>query len=109
MIILDDWEYELIKDFRDGFEEEALQERYSEVLLKYDYILGDWGFGQLRLKGFFKDKNPKATYETKISTIQDYLFEYCNFGCAHFILRKVRRIPKEAQNENKVKSDVVQE
>lgn len=106
---MDDWEYELIKDFRDGFDEEALQERYSEVLLKYDYILGDWGFGQLRLKGFFKDKNPKATYETKVSTIQDYLFEYCNFGCAHFVLKKARRIPKEVKNENKGKSDVIQE
>ena len=69
MITLENWEYEIITDFRDGFQEEALLARYSEVLQKYDYILGDWGYGQLRLKGFFDDRNQKATYETKISTL----------------------------------------
>lgn len=91
MIVLENAKYEVVKDFREGYQEEPLQERYSEVLTKYDYILGDWGYGQLRLKGFFEDRNPKATYETKISTVEDYLYEYCNFGCAHFILKKVKK------------------
>ncbi|MHA6260005.1 YutD family protein [Sporosarcina sp. CAU 1771] len=95
MIVLDNWEYDLLINFREGFNEEILNERYSDVLLKYDYILGDWGYGQLRLKGFFDDRNQKATYETKISTLQDYLYEYCNFGCAHFVLKKGSRV-KEA-------------
>lgn len=89
--MLENTEYELVKDFRDGFQTDPLLERFSEVLVKYDYILGDWGYGQLRLKGFFDDRNPKATYETKISTVEDYLYEYCNFGCAHFILKKVKK------------------
>lgn len=97
MITLEEWEYELVKDFRDGFKEEALLARYSDVLLKYDYILGDWGYGQLRLKGFFDDRNQKATYETKISTLQDYLYEYCNFGCAYFLLKKKGRVIKEVE------------
>lgn len=101
MITLEDWEYEIIKDFRDGFLEEALLARYSDVLLKYDYILGDWGYGQLRLKGFFEDQNQKATYETKISTLQDYLYEYCNFGCAHFVLKKTGKVKKVDQSEEK--------
>jgi uncharacterized protein YutD len=88
MITIDRWEYEVITDYREAFKEEAVQERYSEILNKYDYILGDWGYGQLRLKGFFDDKNQKATYDTKVSTLQDYLYEYCNFGCAYFILKK---------------------
>lgn len=91
MIVLENEQYEVVKDFREGYQEEPLQERYSEVLSKYDYILGDWGYGQLRLKGFFEDKNPKSTYETKISTVEDYLYEYCNFGCAHFILKKLKK------------------
>lgn len=95
MIILENWEYELLTNFREGFDEEALLARYSDVLLKYDYILGDWGYGQLRLKGFFDDQNQKATYETKISTLQDYLYEYCNFGCAYFVLKKTGRIIEE--------------
>lgn len=92
--ILDGWEFEVVENFREGFDEQALLDRYSEVLTKYDYILGDWGFGQLRLKGFFEDKNQKATYETKISTLQDYLYEYCNFGCAYFVLQRTKKVQK---------------
>ncbi|MBS2970411.1 DUF1027 domain-containing protein [Metabacillus sp. KIGAM252] len=83
--------YELFKDERDGFNEEAFKARYSDILNKYDYIVGDWGYGQLRLKGFFEDQNQKASYDTKISTLDEYLYEYCNFGCAYFVLRKVRK------------------
>jgi uncharacterized protein YutD len=84
-------QYEVIKNFRDGFSEEAFKERYAEILNKYDYIVGDWGYEQLRLRGFFDDSNQRATYDTKISTLSEYLYEYCNFGCAHFVLRKVKK------------------
>lgn len=89
MVTINNYDYEIVTDYRDGFNEEALVARFSDVLSKYDYILGDWGYGQLRLKGFFEDRNSKATYETKISTLQDYIYEYCNFGCAYFVLRKI--------------------
>jgi len=95
MVILENWQFDILTDYREGFNEEALLARYSDVLLKYDYILGDWGYGQLRLKGFFDDTNQKATYETKISTLQDYLYEYCNFGCAYFVLKKSERVKVE--------------
>ncbi len=39
----------------------------------------------------FDDSNQRATYDTKISTLTEYLYEYCNFGCAHFVLRKVKK------------------
>ncbi|WP_017756310.1 YutD family protein [Calidifontibacillus oryziterrae] len=82
--------YELVEDYRNGFNEEAFKERYSDILNKYDYIVGDWGYSQLRLKGFFEDVNQKATPETKISVLSEYLFEYCNFGCAYFVLKKIK-------------------
>ena len=40
-------QYEVIKNFRDGFSEEALKERYAEILNKYDYIVGHWGHENL--------------------------------------------------------------
>jgi len=83
--------YEVIKDYRNGFEETAFLERYTDVLSKYDFIVGDWGYDQLRLKGFYDDQNPKATFDTKISTLDDYLYEYCNFGCAYFVVKQVNR------------------
>ena len=93
MIIAEGYSYELILNNRNGFQEEAFTGRYSDILAKYDYIVGDWGYGQLRLKGFFDDKNQKATFDTKISTLQDYLYEYCNFGCAYFVLKKTSKVP----------------
>ena len=44
--------YRLVSDYREGFNAEKLGERYSDVLARYDYIVGDWGYEQLRLKGF---------------------------------------------------------
>lgn len=101
-IHLEGFQYEVIEEFREGFNQEALETRYSDVLQKYDYIFGDWGYGQLRLRGFYEDKNSKSTFDTRISTIHDYILEYCNFGCAYFLIKKlgpiqVQETPKEEQ------------
>ncbi|SES37987.1 YutD family protein [Salipaludibacillus aurantiacus] len=82
--------YELVEEVRNGWSEEAFKERYSDVLNKYDYIVGDWGYEQLRLKGFFEDKTRKTSPEAKISFLPEYLYEYCNFGCAYFVVKKVK-------------------
>jgi Uncharacterized protein conserved in bacteria len=82
--------FELVLDHKGGWNPEAFRERYSEVLDRYDYVIGDWGYNQLRLKGFFRDDHPKATKDTAIGHLVDYLHEYCNFGCAYFVLRRVQ-------------------
>ena len=83
--------YKLIEEFKDGFQEEAVKERFSEILHKYDYIVGDWGYDQLRMKGFCHDRNSKVPIDAKISTVHDYLLEHCNFGCAYFVLKRVNK------------------
>lgn len=91
MIVINNFEYEIVEERGTAYNEEALKARFSEILNRYDYILGDWGYGQLRLKGFFDDQNQKSTYDNKVSTIKEYIYEYCNFGCPYFILRKVKK------------------
>lgn len=91
MVFINNNNYELVQQTKDAFNEDAFKARYSDILNKYDYIVGDWGYNQLRLRGFFDDQNQKATYDTKISTLSEYLFEYCNFGCAYFVLKKVKK------------------
>lgn len=81
-------DYSIRKNYRDAFQPEKLQERYSDILNRYDYIVGDWGYDQLRLRGFFNEKNRSALPDAKINTLQDYLYEYCNFGCAYFVLER---------------------
>lgn len=84
--------YIVIEEKRDGFDEEAFIARYSDVLDKYDYIVGDWGHGQLRLKGFYETKSKFATYDNRIDHVMDYVYEYCNFGCPFFVLKKKTEI-----------------
>ncbi|WP_163098890.1 YutD family protein [Peribacillus alkalitolerans] len=91
MITVQNYTYEIMENYREGFNEEAFKARYSEILNRYDYIVGDWGYGQLRLRGFFDDQNQKASFDTKISTLSEYLYEYCNFGCPYFVVKKVKK------------------
>lgn len=98
MIIADQSMYEIIDNVKDGFKQEDFNDRFSDILSKYDYIVGDWGYGQLRLKGFYEDKNQKATFDTRISTLQDYLYEYCNFGCSYFVLKKIGKEPQTVES-----------
>jgi len=82
--------YEVMEENRDGWNSEAFKERYSDILDKYDYIVGDWGYGQLRLRGFYSDANRKVPFEQRISALDEYLHEFCNFGCPYFVLQKVK-------------------
>ena len=82
-------DYRLVSDYREGFNAEKLGERYSDVLARYDYIVGDWGYEQLRLKGFFQADNRRAHPDQRIDSLEDYLYEYCNFGCAYFVIERI--------------------
>lgn len=83
-------QYKVIENVKNGWDEEAFKARYSEILRKYDYIVGDWGYEQLRLRGFFDNHHPKARMDAKISSLSEYIYEYCNFGCAFFVIEKVK-------------------
>ena len=82
--------YELLQNFRDGWNPDTFKARYNEILNKFDYLVGDWGYGQLRLKGFFEDDFPKSTFDNRISFLDEYILEYCNFGCPYFVLKKMK-------------------
>ncbi len=91
LLKVDHHSYELITDYREAWDQEAFLKRYSDILSKYDYIFGDWGYEQLRLRGFYEDDNRKAPFDSKIGTLPDYIYEYCNFGCSYFLIKKVSK------------------
>ncbi|MCH4010324.1 YutD family protein [Companilactobacillus sp.] len=93
LVVINDTQYRLIENHDNGFDKEKIEERYNNVLDKYDYIVGDWGYDQLRFKGFYIDKRIESNLDNKISHLEDYLLEYCNFGCAYFILERVDKLP----------------
>ena len=81
--------FTLVENSKDAFDATAFTQRFSEVLNKYDYIVGDWSNEQLRLRGFYKNERAEESLE-KISRLQDYLLEYCSYGCAYFVLENKR-------------------
>lgn len=82
--------FQLVKNYRDAFNVEKLEQRYNEILNKYDYIVGDWGYEMLRLKGFYNENHKQGNPDEKIDHLADYLQEYCNYGCAYFVLKRLR-------------------
>lgn len=88
-ILIEGKKFEIVQDYREAFDAERLGERYSEILNKYDYVVADWGFEQLRLKGFYDNRNRKVPQDQRIANLQDYLYEYCNFGCPYFVLQRI--------------------
>ncbi|NGK09355.1 YutD family protein [Staphylococcus aureus] len=107
MIKVDQHYFELIENYRECFNEEQFIARYSDILDKYDYIVGDYGYDQLRLKGFYKDSNKKAEMSKRFSNIQDYIFEYCNFGSPYFVLRHLSKQEVKKLIEEVHPSDVI--
>ncbi|EOD8077807.1 YutD family protein [Staphylococcus aureus] len=107
MIKVDQHYFELIENYRECFNEEQFIARYSDILDKYDYIVGDYGYDQLRLKGFYKDSNKKAEMSKRFSNIQDYIFEYCNFSCPYFVLRHLSKQEVKKLIEEVHPSDVI--
>lgn len=95
--------YQIVENYRDAVTVEGIAKRYNSILNKYDYIVGDWGYDQLRLKGFYQDSNNRAGFDKKISFLEDYLYEYCNFGCAYFVLEKETNDQKKIRNKRKRK------
>jgi len=92
--------YELVHERKNAWNPEAFKERYSDVLDRYDYIIGDWGYDKLRLKGFFRENHPKASKDTAFSFMSDYINEYCNFGCAYFVLRKIPNPKRQSEPQH---------
>lgn len=88
MIIVENNNYELINEYKNGFEEIAFQDRYTEYFEKYDYILGDWAYGKLRLKGFCDKTNKQNNKINSYDLIEEYIKKYCAYECKYFILKK---------------------
>ncbi|WP_407887268.1 YutD family protein [Levilactobacillus sp. N40-8-2] len=97
--------YEVVANVRDGFDFAEFARRFSTILSKFDYIVGDWGFEQLRLKGFYAEDRAGAK-QNQIDAVQDYLYESCNFGCAYFILHNldVKAAPKPRRSRSRRRS-----
>ena len=89
MINIGDFKYKLIENNRDCFEKDEFESLFTDYFYEYDYIIGDYAYGKLRLKGFYNDKNKKAKEINKISNKDKYIKDNCAYQCKYFVLEKI--------------------
>ncbi len=89
MISLEDKNYELIENYRDCFDLEEFKEYYTDYFYDYDYIIGDYAYSKLRLKGFYDSNNKKCKKYNNFSCKDEYLEKKCAYNCRYFILKKI--------------------
>ena len=83
--------YEVIKNEKDAIDEEVLKEAITEYFENFDYIVGDWAYGKLRLKGFNDKKNKNFKPINDIKNVDTYIEKYCAYGCRYFILKVIEK------------------
>lgn len=86
---INDKEYQVLDNVKDGLELEELKKRLTDYFNDYDYIVGDWAYNKLRLKGFYDEHNKKVKKLNNIKFLNNYLKKSCAYGCRYFLLKRV--------------------
>ena len=91
------YRYQIVKTHLIEFDEELFYQKLTEILEKYDIIVGDFSGGQLRLKGFYYNERKNVPLDSKCVTIPEYIAEYCTYGCPYYVVEKI--VPHRHENE----------
>lgn len=86
-VIIDNKKYEVIKNEKDALDVSDLEGKITDYYDSFDYILGDYAYGKVRLKGFNDKNNKYFKPENDIQKVDDYIENYCAYGCKYFILK----------------------
>ena len=87
-IVINDNAYIVKKNENDALDNADLDEKITDYFLGFDYIVGDWAYGKLRLKGFNDKKNKGFNKINDVSLVDEYIKNYCAYGCKWFMLEK---------------------
>ena len=88
MVKIRENEYEVITDYGEGLSSVNLEEIATEYFDNFDYIVGDFAYGKVRLKGFYESDNKQKKEHNDIKNVDDYIKNNCAYGCKYFILKK---------------------
>ncbi len=90
-IVVENMQYELIKNFNNAFDLEEFKEKFTDYFYDFDYIVGDYSYEKLRLKGFYEVNNKKVNEINNAKDMNNYISNYCNYNAKHFILKKQKK------------------
>ena len=87
-VTLEENEYEIVKDYKNGYNKDELINKYTDYFKNFDYIVGDCAYGKLRLKGFYEKSNKNCKDINNIDNLDKYIKENCAFDCAYFVAKR---------------------
>ena len=82
-------EYNVVKDNGETLNDINLEEFITDYYDSFDYIVGDWAYSKLRLKGFYKHDNKLRKEYNDYNNVDKYINDNCAYGCKYFILEKL--------------------
>ena len=88
-LMINDVRFKIVENYNEGLNLDHLKERYSDIFEKYDYIVGDMSYGQMRLRGFYHNTTENVPFDMFIRTLDDYLNEHTAFGSAYFVIERL--------------------
>lgn len=89
MKYINNQKYMVLENYRNGYDEEEVVSKLTDYFDDFDYIIGDWSYGKLRLKGFCKKNNPRLSKINDYDLKDSYIKEECAYNCRYFVLEKV--------------------
>ena len=88
-IILNNKKYEIIENYKDALQVKDIEEKITDYFDNFDYILGDYAYGKVRLKGFNEKTNKNYKSINDYNKIKEYIKNNCAYDCKYFILRLI--------------------
>lgn len=85
---IEEKEFEIIKNYKNGYNKDEFINKYTEYFDEFNYVVGDWAYGKLRLKGFYDKNNKKCKEINNFENLDKYLKENCAFDCAYFVAKR---------------------
>ena len=93
-ILINDVKYEVIENYKDAIDSDLLKEKITDYFHDFDYVLGDWAYGKLRLKGFNDKNNKNFKPINDYKKIDEYIKNNCAYDCRYFILKRIKSVEK---------------
>ncbi len=90
-IIVNNIEYEVIKDYNNALNLEDLTEKFTDYFEPFDYVVGDYSYEKLRLKGFLDQHNKNVKEYNNYKNVEEYIEKYCSYKARHFIIKKLKK------------------
>lgn len=82
--------YELVRNNKECFNMEDTESLLTEYFEKFDYVLGDYAYDKLRLKGFYDKTNKNVSNINNITDVDNYIRDFCAYEGKYFLLKKIK-------------------